>query len=148
MVGVNLGHHLTRELTRPYHQTNRNVTTDNWFPSVPLAAELLNKCGMTHAAPTKGNKSEIVEEMKEKKDRRPGSNAFLFPNEMTLVLYAKAFTKTPKKQVFLTSTVHTQPVLVGNGKPEIVDFYNKTKGGVDCFNMMCTLYYCGRRTKR
>lgn len=27
--GVNLGHHLTRELTRPYHQSNCNVTTDN-----------------------------------------------------------------------------------------------------------------------
>ena len=148
MDGVNLGHHLTRELTRPYHQTNRNVTTDNWFSSVPLAAELLNKCGMTHVGTIKGNKSEIPEEMKDKKDRRPGSSAFLFTNEMTLVSYAKASTKTPKKLVLLTSTMHTQPVLVGNGKPEIIDFYNRTKGGVDCFDMMCALYSCGRRTKR
>lgn len=40
--GVNLGHYYTKELTRPYHGSNRNVTTDNWFTSVPLISDLLN----------------------------------------------------------------------------------------------------------
>ena len=83
--GINLGHHLTHELTRPYHQTNCHGTTDNWFSSVPLVAELLNKCGMTHVGTLKGIKSEILEEIKDKKDRRSGSSAFLFTNKMTLV---------------------------------------------------------------
>ncbi|KAG0714772.1 PiggyBac transposable element-derived protein 3 [Chionoecetes opilio] len=46
-VGENLGHTFTRDLTRPYHHTNRNVTVDNWFTSVPLIQDLLHNCGMT-----------------------------------------------------------------------------------------------------
>ena len=58
--GVNLGHHLIRELIWTYHQTKCNVTTDNWCSSVPLAVELLNKCGMMHVGTIKGCISEIL----------------------------------------------------------------------------------------
>jgi len=56
--GVNLGHYYTVELTRPYHGSNRNVTTDNWFTSVPLISDLLTNYGMTLVGTVRGNKRE------------------------------------------------------------------------------------------
>ena len=43
--------------------------------------------------------------------------------------------------------MHTYPTLMPNVKSEIIYFYNKTKGGVDTFQM-CALYSAGRKTKR
>lgn len=33
-------------------------------------------------------------------------------------------------------------------KPEIITYYNSTKGGVDCNDQLCSNYNVGRRTKR
>ncbi|KAG0722934.1 Acid ceramidase [Chionoecetes opilio] len=146
-VGENLGHTFTRDLTRPYHHTNRNVTVDNWFTSVPLIQDLLHNCGMTLVGTVKGNKKEIPIMMKEKSNRVPGTSAFLFTNDISLVSYVPD-TATAKKTVLLMSSMHTQPSITGTGKPEMIDFYNKTKGGVDTFDQMCAQYSCSRKTKR
>ncbi|KAK3891516.1 hypothetical protein Pcinc_004606 [Petrolisthes cinctipes] len=145
--GVGLGHYYTKELTRPYHHTNRNVTTDNWFTFVPLVTDLLQSCGMTLVGTLKANKQELPQKMKSKEDREPGTTAFLFTNEMTLVSYVPPKTKN-KKLVLLLSTMHSQPTLGEKGKPEVIEFYNSTKGGVDAFDGMCALYSCNRKTKR
>lgn len=145
--GINLGHYYTKELTRPYHQTHRNMTTDNWFTSVPLVADLLG-CGMTLVGTVRGNKKEIPLQMKDISNRKLGSSAFLFTKEMTLVSYIPTTSKTKKKLVLLLSSQHTQPALGSTGKPEMVKFYNHTKGGVDTFDQMCAHYTCGRKTKR
>lgn len=34
------------------------------------------------------------------------------------------------------------------GKPEIISFYNSTKGGVDAMDEKCAKYSCSRRTRR
>lgn len=44
--------------------------------------------------------------------------------------------------------MHSSPSLGQNGKPEIVEFYNETKGGVDAFDQMSAIYSCGRSTNR
>ncbi|KAK8383357.1 hypothetical protein O3P69_019020 [Scylla paramamosain] len=82
--GLTLGHMFTKELTSRYQNTNRNVTTDNWFTSVPLIQYLLTN-GLTLVGTVRANKPEIPPAMREKKDRRPGSSAFLFTDDMTLV---------------------------------------------------------------
>ncbi|KAK3894430.1 hypothetical protein Pcinc_001779 [Petrolisthes cinctipes] len=146
--GVNLGHYFTKELTRPYHGTNRNVTTDNWFTSVPLVADLLNNCGMTLVGTVRANKAEIPHEMKAKETRQHGSSAFLFTKEMTLVSYMAHTSRTKKKIVLLLSSQHTQPTIASSGKPEIIEFYNATKGGVDTFDQMCATSSCSRKTRR
>src|ERR1700755_1009252 len=69
---INLGHYFTKEITKPFHKSNRNVTTDNWFTSIPLALDLLNNCGMMLVGTIKGNKKEIPMEMKEKHNREIG----------------------------------------------------------------------------
>jgi len=64
--GVNLGHYYTFELTRPYHGSNRNVTTNKWFTYVPLISDLLTNYGMTLVGSVRGNKREIPLKMKPK----------------------------------------------------------------------------------
>src|SRR5215469_7990135 len=92
-----LGYYLTKELTKPYHHTSRNVTTDNWFTSVKLVEDLLNNCGMTHVGTLILNKKEVPMEMKEKSKRTNGSSAFLFTKDITMVSYIPSTTKTKKK---------------------------------------------------
>ncbi|UYV77475.1 hypothetical protein LAZ67_15001152 [Cordylochernes scorpioides] len=56
------------------------------------------------------------------------------------------------KAVLLLSTMHSTPTIDEESgfklKPEIVTFYNLTKGGVDMVNQMCGTYSVGRRTNR
>lgn len=146
--GENLGHSFTKELTQRYHHTNRNVTTDNWFTSVPLIQDLLHNCGMTLIGTVRANKPEIPAEMKDKTTRTPGSSAFLFTKDMTLVSYVPDRPSTNKEIVLLLSSMHRDYSLASNGEPSIIEDYNKTKGGVDAFDKMCNMYSCSRRTKR
>lgn len=57
-------------------------------------------------------------------------------------------TATAKKTVLLMSSMHTQAPIIKSGKPEIIDYYNKTKGAVDTFDQMCAKYSCSRKTER
>ena len=75
---VGLGHQVTVEITKPYHGSNRNVTGDNWFSSIPLAHDLLRSHGLTYLGTMKSNKPEIPIEMKSTANRKPGTSAFLF----------------------------------------------------------------------
>ena len=55
------------------------------------------------------------------------------------------------KSVILISSEHHRPVLDANSeqkKPEIIAFYNKTKGAVDTFDQMVEKYTCRRKTNR
>ncbi|KAK4315669.1 hypothetical protein Pmani_013118 [Petrolisthes manimaculis] len=146
---LSLGHYYVRQLTRPYHQSNRNVTVDNWFTSIPLAMDLQSNCGLTLVGTIKSNKKEIPSQMRSMEGRIPGSSAFLYDDYMTLVSYAP-LTKKGKssKLVHLLSTMQSTPTLGDHGKPEVVLFYNSTKGGVDAFDQMCATYSCSRKTQR
>ena len=66
---------------------------------------------------------------------------------MTLVSYLPN-TATAKKNVLLMPSIHSQPTVVENGKPEIIQFYNETKGGTDTFDQMCAHFSCSRKTNR
>jgi len=64
-------------------------------------------------------------------------NAFVFSRDMTLVTYASKTSNTHKKLVYPVSSMHDQPVMSDNGKPEIITFYNATKANVNTFDQMC-----------
>ncbi|KAK3856210.1 hypothetical protein Pcinc_037452 [Petrolisthes cinctipes] len=142
-----LGHYYTKLLTDPYHHTNRNVTTDNWFTSVPLVQDLYDNCEMTLVGTIRGIKKEAPAQMKDTSSRELGSSAFLFTDALTLVSYVPTTSKK-KKNVLLLSSMHSSPSLGQTGKPVIVEFYNKTKGGVDAFDQMSAIYSCGRCINR
>ena len=147
--GMNLGHTFTKQLALKYHNTNRNVTVDNWFTSVPLILDLLRNCGMTLLGTVRANKKEIPAIMNSKVDRKPGSCAFLYTKDITLLSFKPASSKKKnKKNVNLMSSFHFDSSLKDTGRPIMVDDYNRTKGGVDTFDQMCSTYSTSRKTKR
>ena len=97
--GVNLGHYYTVELTRPYHGSNRNVTTDNWFTSVPLISDLLTNYGMTLVGTSRQQERKPFE-MKAKETRQHGSSAFLHTKEMTMMSCVAKLRRQKRKLCF------------------------------------------------
>ncbi|XP_039277065.1 piggyBac transposable element-derived protein 4-like [Nilaparvata lugens] len=104
--------------------SNRNVTTDNWFTSCELADKLTSK-KLTLVGTMRKNKREIPPEFLETKGAPVMSSRFLYDPEKMMV----SFTPKKNKNVILLSSMH------GDGfvnevtkKPEIIEFYNMTKG--------------------
>lgn len=119
---------------------------DNWFTSVPLAAELLKPpYRLTVVGTLRGNKREIPKAMENTKNREIGTSMFCFDKEMTLVSYKPKSNKI----VYLLSATHDQPAInSGSNKPEIIEFYNSTKGAVDTVDQMCSIMSTSRKTNR
>uniref|UniRef100_A0A1B6C0U6 PiggyBac transposable element-derived protein domain-containing protein n=1 Tax=Clastoptera arizonana TaxID=38151 RepID=A0A1B6C0U6_9HEMI len=112
-------------LTESVAGSNRNVTCDNWFTSYELAEELSKK-KLTLVGTLRKNKRETPPSML--LPARPGTSKFMYQDNKTLVSY------NPKKnkKVLLLSSMHDQGIInTAAQKPEIVEFYNLTKGGVD-----------------
>ncbi|KAL4120740.1 hypothetical protein QTP88_013376 [Uroleucon formosanum] len=125
---VNSGKEIVLRLIKPISKTGRNVTCDNWFTSVPLATELLKKYRITMVGTIRKNKREIPPNFCHTRGKIIQSNMFGFTKDMTLVSHV------PKKSkiVLLLSTMHHDNAIDSNlNKPEIITFYNMTKGGVD-----------------
>ena len=124
------------ELSKPIHGTYRNITMDNWFSSIPLADMMLQNHKITVVGTLRKNKAEIPPSFLANRARKPDTSLFAFNDKKCLVSYC------PKrnKVVLLLSTMHSSPDVNDNSqKPEIVHFYNSTKGGVDTFDELCSL---------
>ena len=143
----NVGHCFTKDPTQQYHHTNRNLSTDNWFTSMPLIKDLLhyNYCGMTIIGTIRRNKPEIPEEMK-KNNTQALFFFFLFTKNMTLVSYVQK--KKKRKTVLLMTYLHTDQTLANSGKLAIIEEYNTTKKAVDTFAQMCGHFSVSRKSKR
>lgn len=131
------------------HITNsgRNITVDNWYTSVPLARTLLDM-KLTLVGTLRKNKREIPAEFLPDKQKNVKSSLFGFTKEMCMVSYV------PRKSysVVLISSMHSDAKIAAetgaDKKPEIVTFYNCTKGGVDTCDQLCSNYSVARRTRR
>lgn len=129
-------------LAKPILGTNRNITADNWFSSIELV-EALKEVNLTFVGTLKKNKKEIPPEFLPKRAREVGSSLYGFTNYMTMISHV---TKK-NKAVILVSSVHHQEG-IDDGKPEIISYYNNTKGGVDSLDEKCSIYSSSRRTRR
>lgn len=132
------------KLTENIQGTNRNITMDNWFSSCELAEKLLEK-GLTMVGTLRKNKKEVPPQYLMSKRSQIPSSAFAFSQNITLVSHV------PKKNkcVLLISSMHSQDeVDEETGKPEIILFYNSTKGGVDTFDQLCHSKTVARKTRR
>lgn len=136
-----------QSLTSPIQGTNRNLTCDNWFTSIPSAATLLEK-NITLVGTLRQNKKEIPTEMKDKSTFEKNSAKFAYSGSLTLLAYCPP-KGSQKKIVTLLSTMHILPDKNNTVTlPEMVDFYNKTKGGVDTFDQLSHTYSVSRKTRR
>lgn len=142
-----LAEHYVKSLTSSTSGANRNITMDNWFSSVKLADDLLEEPHkFTMVGTLRKNKREIPPEMLSTKGRSVGDARYCFDKQKTLLSYV------PKrnKNVLVLSTMHSGSSLKSekSEKPDMIEFYNATKGGVDTFDQMCGNMSTSRKTKR
>lgn len=138
---------LVNRLVESIKGSNRNVTMDNWFSSIPLVISMLNEKKLTVVCTVKQNKPEFPKDFTNSKlkNRSVGSSMFLFHEHLTAVSYKTKENKT----VALLSSMHGDSNLdPSTKKPDIILTYNQTKGAVDTFDMMCNNMNCVRKTKR
>lgn len=138
--------YFVEKLVEPVRTSGRNITTDNWFTSIPLAKYLLDQ-KLTTIGTIRKNKPELPQEFINPKfeNRSPNTSLFLFSNDLTAVSFA------PKKNklVTLISTMHDDDAVNARSqKPEIICCYNQTKGAVDAFDQCLTRTSCIRRSRR
>lgn len=146
----NSGKNIVERLVQPISGTRRNVTVDNWFCSIPLCKDLLENNQLTLVGTLRKNKKEIPPIFIDTKDKAPGAVTFGFKNDFTLVSYV------PKKSkvVVLLSSMHYDASVDSDadsntyGKPEIILFYNSSKGGVDTVDKYISHYSAARTTNR
>lgn len=135
---------IVKRLTADIQGSSRNLTTDNWYTSYPLAMYLLQK-KITLIGTMRKNKREIPTEFLTHKNREVDSVLFGYQKDATLVSYIPKKNKT----VFLLSTMHDAGVIDKEiNKPEIVLDYNATKGAVDTADQMCGSYSVARISRR
>ncbi|XP_066590832.1 piggyBac transposable element-derived protein 4-like [Prorops nasuta] len=138
------GEFFFKRVTEPIHGTNRSITCDNWFTTMPLMKEMFkDPYKMKITGTIRKNKKEIPNEMKIATKEIPSSR-FCHHENITLVSY------TPKKNkiVLVVSNKVTTTTIGENNKPEMISYYNKTKGGTDVFDKLCNAYTTVRTTKR
>ena len=127
--------------------TGRNITLDNWFTSYDLSKRMLRH-KITVVGTFRKNKRQIPPEFLNLRGREEKTSLFGFEDNCTLVSYIPK----KKKNVLVLSTLHNDDKIdeeTGDArKPEIITFFNATKGGVDTVDQMSSLYNCARNTRR
>ena len=128
------------ELMDGYLDQGRDLCTDNWYTSLPLANSLLARSTNLFGTIRK-NRKFIPPAVKGKKLER-GEQYFQQNNNGILLLKWK-----DKRDIFMLSTKH-DGVLSRNGKPQVVEDYNKVKGFVDLSDQMAAYTPFVRRTSK
>ncbi|CAG5046019.1 unnamed protein product [Parnassius apollo] len=96
-----LGTHYCKLITKTIYGSNRNVTADNWFTSVPLAEQLLeDPINLIFTGTIKANKKEIPSEFKHNPSRRVGTSMFGFHTKLTLVSFKPESQKNSSSVVY------------------------------------------------
>lgn len=135
---------VVKGLMAPWHKSGRNITTDNFFTSVPLAEKLL-KDGLMYFCIVRSIIPHIPEMMKAHYGRQIYSSLFGFRGLLTLVSYIPS----PGLAVLELSTKHHDTKVEGkHQKPEIVQHYNATKSDVANLDKLATMYTSRRKTSR
>lgn len=117
---------------------------DNWFSSWEVANKLL-ELKLTMVGTMRKNKPDILKQLLETKEKNVKCSMFVHNKQSILVSYVPR----KKKTVVLLSTMHMQPdINKHTEKPEILMFYNETKGGVDTFDQLCHSTTVARKTRR
>lgn len=136
---------LVHKLVLPYKGSGRNVTMDRFYTSVELAEDLL-KDKLTIVGTMNASRRDIPDKMRPNKIRAELSSSFIFTRDLTMVSYVP---KKNKSVILLSSMHHAKEISnEDHRKPEIILFYNSTKGGVDIVDQMVRHYSCRVKTRR
>ena len=146
----NLSFTVVTRLISEISGSGRNATFDNWYTSYPLVVSLLHDHKLSAVGTLRKNKREIPDDILSVKNRAACHSMFGFGENVTLVSYVRQ-TKQKKSVVPFSSTDHGDKIDPESGdmkKPEIINFYNSTKGGVDMADQMAGEYDTSRNSRR
>ena len=136
---------LMRLLIESWINSGRTITTDNYFTSVELAEYILG-VKTTLVGTIRRNKKDIPIQLQPDRKRPEQSSIFCFDRQLTLVSYVP---KQGKSVILLSSMHHDKTIDESQKKkPDIILYYNKTKGVVDRMDQMVQMYSCKRKTMR
>ncbi|XP_066970873.1 piggyBac transposable element-derived protein 4-like isoform X3 [Macrobrachium rosenbergii] len=144
----NSGAAVVKRLVSHINGSGRNIMMDNWFTSYGLAVDLVKNYRLTLVGTLRKNKAELPPQFIATRGRTEYTSLFGFQKDVTLTSYV------PKKgkNVVLLSTMHHDAAIDESTKekrkPEIITFYNSTKGGVDTVDQLCSIYNVSRNTRR
>ena len=134
---VNLGAQVIKNLVEPIKGTKHNVTCDCYFTSIDLFEELYNN-NLTAEGTVIPNRRHLPLFLlpKQATGHEIGSSLFAFKDDLTMV----SWHPKQSKFVLLLLSLHHNSNIAESGKPEIVEFYNKTKAGVDALDQKVCHY--------
>jgi len=128
--------------------TRRNITMDRWFTGFQIVKRLLEVHQLTVVGTIQSNRRELPHQITNIKNRSRRSSVFAFSTDMTAVSYVP---KKSKNVLLLSSMILDNKIDEATGeeaKPEIITFYNLTKGGVDVVDRKISSYNVARNTRR
>lgn len=138
-----------RTLCESISHTSRNVTCNNSdINSVEIFSETLRHYQLTMVGILEKCKTHIPKFF----DCWTSADAVRCAYDDTNVLLSYCSEKhiCSKKVSLFLSSYHKNGATKNkeSDKPEIIDFYNKTKDSTDIFKQLCTSYTCARKTNR
>ena len=104
--------------------------------------ETLKSNNLTIVGTVMPNRKHLLVELTKKAYRLVGSTLFAFKDDLIMCSWVSKINKL----VLLLSTAHQSDKIGESGKPEIVEFYNETKAGVDALNQKVRHYTTYRKT--
>lgn len=137
---------LVMTLSKKYLGQGRNITADNYFTSLPLVERLENE-RTTYVGTVRKNRRGLPPCAATVQGRSRGDAKHFYRNNVVLCSYWDK----GSKPVMLLSTMHGAQVNTqsrDSGKPDIVEFYNSTKAGVDVLDKLVRGYCSKRKCRR
>ena len=132
------------QLVKPYYNSGRNVTCDNFFTSISLA-ETLYANGLTLLGTMRKGRKEIPREFLSL--QRPLHSTVFGYKKPSLMLSYKA--KLSKCVILLTTMHRSKEVQAAfANKPEAILDYNTLKCPVDILDQMANTYTTRRKVRR
>lgn len=141
---LRLGDYFVLTLMKPYLKKGKNVTCDNFFTFIFLA-EGLAKDRTSLVGTVNRKRKEVPEAVKIAKENLYSTQVMKSGSATMTVYQCK-----PNRNVIIMSTMHPD-VQLNKGdkkKPEMVEFYNETKPGVDVVDQMARKYSTKASSRR
>ena len=132
--------------------SGRNISMDRYFTSMTIAAYLLER-NITLVGTLRTDRVGIPKEIKDVKDRDHPSTKYCYDKEGKALLISYVVKKkSGVRNVLVLSTMHKSVYTTRDErkKPQVITFYDRTKGGVDVMDMMSGTYssrFLSRRWK-
>ena len=142
-----LGEHVVMKLSTHLYGSGRNITCDNFFTSLQLSRRLQTK-QLSLVGTIRAHRREIPIPMRGYRGRELYSSLFAYTIEDSVQLVS--YKAKTSKAVLLLSSEHKTPDISDDQKkkPDVVLFYNSTKGGVDSVDERISTYSVKYRSKR